>query len=586
MISNGDSFCPYVGLDPYGEAQRDFFFGRVQDTRRIVSNLYASPSTVLFGASGVGKSSVLQAGVVPLLRAKPRTALVVFNTWQSAFFLNALKTQCVQTVQTLIPDELQIDSNLPLDELLAGLAQAINGTIFLLFDQFEEYFAYQAEDLGETGFEAQLARAMNTDEIGASFLFVMREDAFAKLDRFGARMPYLLTHILRLRHLNTEQATEAIRNPLEVYNQRFTGHPVKIEDELVPAILNQVQRGRVRVGQGGVGITRPQQEGIETPFLQIVMTRLWHEEMRAGSFTLRLATFNHLGGAEQIIKQHLDGSMNSLSGEQQEIAAATLNYLITPDGTKIAHTASSLGYYAQVPIPRVKQTMQILSSPGLRILRPVPKLPEDADEQRFEIFHDTLAPALLDWRARFYRRSVAPRRINLVLAGLFLFLFVLQFFSLHPFILAVTRAAAYLLLSSILLNLLYRLFFRYVSLFEISIATTPIARQFGLFFGIILGLFVYSATDWGIYASANPLGNLSADDYLVFLYTVFFGIVVGLLVFLLMWFAGIITKKVVRQFQIGFYGIFLVASFALVLFSVLKFLGVFDFVMIEPFTQQ
>ena len=48
---------PYVGLQPYGETDRDFFFGREDETRIILSNLYAGPLTVLYGASGVGKSS-------------------------------------------------------------------------------------------------------------------------------------------------------------------------------------------------------------------------------------------------------------------------------------------------------------------------------------------------------------------------------------------------------------------------------------------------------------------------------------------------------------------------------------------------
>ncbi len=55
-MSSLDSFCPYVGLQPYTEAHRDYFFGRERDQRIISSNLYAAPLTVLYGASGVGKS--------------------------------------------------------------------------------------------------------------------------------------------------------------------------------------------------------------------------------------------------------------------------------------------------------------------------------------------------------------------------------------------------------------------------------------------------------------------------------------------------------------------------------------------------
>ena len=61
-------FCPYKGLQPYTEGDRAFFFGRERDAQVIISNLYAAPLTVFYGASGVGKSSVLLAGAAPLLR--------------------------------------------------------------------------------------------------------------------------------------------------------------------------------------------------------------------------------------------------------------------------------------------------------------------------------------------------------------------------------------------------------------------------------------------------------------------------------------------------------------------------------------
>jgi hypothetical protein len=62
------SAMPYVGLVPYGEEDAGWFFGREQDQRIIAANLRASRLTLLYGASGVGKTSVLMAGVMPRLR--------------------------------------------------------------------------------------------------------------------------------------------------------------------------------------------------------------------------------------------------------------------------------------------------------------------------------------------------------------------------------------------------------------------------------------------------------------------------------------------------------------------------------------
>ena len=92
------SSCPYKGLQPYTEADRAWFFGRERDVQIVISNLYAAPLTILYGASGVGKSSVLLAGAVPELRAAPRTAVVVFRNWQDARYDRALKQAVLQEI--------------------------------------------------------------------------------------------------------------------------------------------------------------------------------------------------------------------------------------------------------------------------------------------------------------------------------------------------------------------------------------------------------------------------------------------------------------------------------------------------------
>src|SRR5262245_10740371 len=71
----GRAHSPYVGLVPYAERDGRFFFGRENDQRVVVANLFASRMTLLYGASGVGKSSLLRAGVVKHLRHRMATAL-------------------------------------------------------------------------------------------------------------------------------------------------------------------------------------------------------------------------------------------------------------------------------------------------------------------------------------------------------------------------------------------------------------------------------------------------------------------------------------------------------------------------------
>jgi WD40 repeat protein len=408
-----DSFCPYVGLQPYTEEDRAYFFGRERDKRIIASNLFATPLTILYGASGVGKSSVLMAGVVPDLREKPRTAVALFREWQRTDFQARLKSVCADAVERAQQKPLAIDPGLPLDDWLAEATQAFGGTILILFDQFEEYFLYHPEAEICNAFESEFARAVNQEDIDAGFLLALREDTLARLDRFRPRIPHLLSNTLRLQHLDAFAAEEAMRKPLEVYNRESARAPVAIEDQLIKAVLAQVRTGKVALTKSvgaAQAATGDEKAQIEAPFLQLVMTRVWNEEMKAGARVLRLGTLQRLGGAEHLVRTHLDKIMSKLRRRERAIAANLFHFLVTPTGTKIAHTAKDLASYSAKPETKIEPVLDRLSSPTVRILRCL--APEPGEAPRYEIFHDVLAAAIVDWHQRYSRRKRRWKRIR------------------------------------------------------------------------------------------------------------------------------------------------------------------------------
>jgi hypothetical protein len=210
MTSGADDrmLCPYVGLQPFEEADRDFFFGRERDQRIIISNLLASPLTILYGSSGVGKSSVLMAGVVPQLRReRPRTPVVVFRNWVDREFQLALTRACIEAVWTNAVDQPKPAESLPFDEILRACAEAAHETVLVLLDQFEEYFLYHPKSSDPESFEVQFARAVNRDDVDAGFLIALRDDGLSKLDRFQERIPNLLSNRLRSGMTSTRPAS-------------------------------------------------------------------------------------------------------------------------------------------------------------------------------------------------------------------------------------------------------------------------------------------------------------------------------------------------------------------------------------------
>ena len=214
--------------------------------------------------------------------------------------------------------------------------------------------------------------------------------------------------------MSAEAGREASR-PLAVYSERLAAKreaPVEIDDALVDAVLDQVRAGRITVGQGGRGgVDDEPSMRIETPYLQLVMTKIWEEERRLGSNVLRLETLNRLGGAGEIVKAHLDEQMSALSEAEQAIAAQVFDRLVTPSGTKLAQSIDDLATYSGLNRETLEPVLEKLSGRG-RILHPLPAPPDRPGATRYEIFHDRLAAAVLDWRRRYLEEAERERQVE------------------------------------------------------------------------------------------------------------------------------------------------------------------------------
>jgi WD40 repeat protein len=376
---------PYKGLNAFEDTKLDalLFFGRERETEIVVANLIASRLTVLYGPSGVGKSSLLRAAVARSLRALPEEPLVVvFSSWSED--PNAALAEAVAEASGLETKA----------SVVAALEEAQSGRdVYLVLDQAEEYFLYHADDSGPGSFSEALPAVLATLP-RVNVLVSLREDSLAKLDRFAGRVPSLFGNTLRLDRLDRSAARAAVLRPAERYAE-LTGETVIVEPALVERVLDEVGAGQIEPALGGLGAVEGAGNGarIEAPYLQLVMQRLWDEEHAAEATTLRAATLDRLGGAQHIVEEHLEGAMAKLTAEQKDVAARIFNHLVTPSGTKISHEVPDLADFAQVSEAELAPLLSTLSE--RRILRSV----DEGEATRFEIFHDVLAQPVLAWRA-------------------------------------------------------------------------------------------------------------------------------------------------------------------------------------------
>jgi WD40 repeat protein len=433
---------PFKGLASFAATDVDvlLFFGREREAGLISANLMASRLTVLYGESGVGKTSLLGAGVVHRLRATaarnleerghPEFVVVMFSGWSGDPVAGlAAETRRALTDVFGASAAREPEPGSSLANTLHTWGAALGCDVLLVLDQFEEYFLYHELEEGPATFAEELPELVTRGGLRVSVVLAVREDALAKLDRFKGRIPNLFGNYLRLDHLDREAARSAILGPVRRYNELDAGQEaVRVEDELVEAVLDETAAGRVDLGQSGRGIVR--QDGaevrIEAPFLQLVLERLWDEEIRQGSRTLRVETLRRLGGAAEIVRNHLDRALDVLTPAQRDLAANLFNYLVTPSGTKIAHAPGDLAQYAAAGPDDVAPVLTTLVRE--RILRPAAARDGGTrrSESPVEIFHDVLTDAVLAWRSRHEseraienERRAAERRHRraMVLAG-------------------------------------------------------------------------------------------------------------------------------------------------------------------------
>ena len=430
---------PYKGLAFYDQPDAPFFFGREGETQVVSAHLMASRLTVLYGESGVGKSSLLRAGAARHLmeiarenvarRGTPRHVVAVFpfddgvarRTWRQnpiPAILDAVE-RAVESLGLEVPPP-SVDGGMSAQ--LDAWTRRLGSDLVIVLDQFEEYLLYHEGEDGPGTLAYELPLAVKQTNLRVNFLISIREDMLARLDSFKRRLPEIFDNCVRVRHLRREDARAAIEKPLDTYNA-LSGpdDKVSIEPALVDTLLNELEAGRVVVGVAGAGtsedVARADDHPVETPYLQLVMTRLWEEERKAGSRTLRLATLERLGHSELIVKTHLDGKMKALPRYARLVAARAFHHLVTPSGSKIAHSAEDLAAYTGLDAEDIEPVLRRLTEPEYRILRPVARAAAEDAPSRYEIFHDVLGTPILDWRARYLRTREVLQVARTGLAG-------------------------------------------------------------------------------------------------------------------------------------------------------------------------
>ncbi|XXX81658.1 protein kinase [Sorangium sp. So ce134] len=336
-IHLGADESPFAGLSSFQEADADRFFGRAQDLAGVVARLRSQPLLALAGASGVGKSSLVRAGVIPALKRSGEgwEALVLRPGREPMAALAELLGHPALTAVTLgedapalaprggapargaLVERLRAEPGL-LGAELRGWAGRAQQRLVLFIDQFEELFTLGAPVDERAAFLACLEGIADDASSPLRVVLSVRSDFLERLAEHEHFMAAMTRGLVFLRPMGREGLREALVKPVEAVRY-------EIEDPaMVEGILEALESTRGAL-----------------PLLQFTAARLW--EMRdRGRRLLTRASYEAIGGVAGALASHADTLLAGMSERQARLARAVLERLVTPERTRAVASLDEL----------------------------------------------------------------------------------------------------------------------------------------------------------------------------------------------------------------------------------------------------
>ncbi len=320
---------PYAGLASFQEADAGRFFGRTREIAAMVNRIRERPLLAVLGPSGVGKSSLVRAGLVPalkqsgesweahVLRPGRQPLLAIANVLAS--FANDTGSGEFEWKE---PGELA--EHLRREPGFAGTvlrrhARRERRNLLLFVDQFEELYTLVPEPAERAAFVRCLAGIGDDPSSPARIVVSIRSDFLDRASEDPQFMAELAQGLFFIAAPNREGLRDALTRPAEMAGYRF---------ETPDIVENMLEHLAATSGA--------------LPLLQFAATKLWDARDPTRKL-LTLASYKAIGGIAGALASHADRVLAELGPSARTLARALMLRLVTPERTRALVTRDELG---------------------------------------------------------------------------------------------------------------------------------------------------------------------------------------------------------------------------------------------------
>ena len=342
--------CPYMGLEAFNEASAEYFYGREALVQKLLNHVNHQSSLAVVGASGSGKSSVVQAGLIASLRQGKQ--IPSSDRWWLGCFRPG--KQPVRALARLLSDssspepgtELQIEGLLyqGVEGFVRWLRTRPEPMVVLVIDQFEELFTLAAESDRQQLIELVLGAVEYASDRFKLVLTIRADFTAACLEIPALARLLQQNSILVPPYLAEEDYRQAIVKPA-----RQVG--LKVESGLVEVLLQDLDRSAG-----------------DLPLLQFALQQLWS---RRENGKLTLNAYQDLGKIQGALEKQAQKVYDSLDKETQDCARwIFLNLTQLGEGTEDTRrriTKSDL-IVDKYPEALIDKTLRILTEAKLLVV--------------------------------------------------------------------------------------------------------------------------------------------------------------------------------------------------------------------------